>query len=135
MNGGKFDGGGLSDSQKYLRDFYSKLLNIAASNEAITRGEFYELMLLNLHEGYGFDERTYAYLRYTDKQRILVVTNFSRNEHSFNVKLPPELLAKWGLDGALAFKDMLGDRIYHTTNIKDGIGFSIPPASGLMLAF
>lgn len=135
VNGGKFDGGQLSESQKYLRDFYSRLLNVSGTNEAITQGTFYELMLLNLHEGYGFDEKTYAYLRYTDKQRVLVVTNFDRNEHAFNVKLPTELLTQWNLDGAVAFSDMLGDKVYHTTDINNGIGFNIPGASGLMLSF
>lgn len=135
VNGGKFDGGQLSKSQKYLRDFYSRLLNVSGTNEAITNGAFYELMLLNLHEGYGFDEKTYAYLRYTGKQRILVVTNFDRNEHEFNVKLPAELLTQWNLDGAVAFSDMLGDKVYHTTDINNGIGFNIPGASGLVLNF
>lgn len=135
VNGGKFDGGQLSDSQKYLREFYSKLLNVSASNEAITKGDFYELMLLNLHEGYGFDEHTYAYLRYTDKQRVLVITNFSRNEHQFNVKLPAELLAKWNMDGAATFSDMLGDKVYHSIDIKNGLSVKIPAGSGLVLGF
>ncbi|WP_394339643.1 alpha-amylase family glycosyl hydrolase [Mucilaginibacter gracilis] len=135
VNNGAFDGGQLSDSQKHLREFYSNLLNVSANNEAISIGDFYELMLLNLHEGYGFDQKTYAYLRYTDKQRILVVTNFDRNAHDFNVKLPTELLTKWNLDGASAFSDMLGDKVYHTTDIKNGIGFRIPGASGLVLSF
>jgi len=135
LNGGKYDGGQLSDSQKQLRQFYSKLLNVSGQNEAITKGEFYELMLLNLREGHGFDPKTYAYLRYTAKQRVLIVVNFDRTEHHFNVKLPAELLSQWQLEGAATFTNLLDDKVFHTTDVHNGISFNISPAGGLVLGF
>jgi len=80
-------------------------------------------------------KKTYAYVRYTDEQRVLVVANFDRKEHGFNVKLPAELLNQWQLEGAVFFSDLLGDKVFNTPDIKNGIGFSIPGASGLVLGF
>jgi hypothetical protein len=54
MNNGAFDGAGLSSAQKELRGFYSKLLNIVKDNEALSTGDFYELMIANEHQP-GFD--------------------------------------------------------------------------------
>jgi glycosidase len=135
LNNSKFDGGQLSETQKQLRSFYNRLLNTAGSNEAITQGQFYELMLLNLHEGSNFDERTYAYLRYTAEQRLLIITNFNRSERDLLVKLPAELLAQWQLSGAVAFTDLLSDLVYHTIDIDGGLYLKIAATSGFILSF
>jgi glycosidase len=74
MNGGQFDGGQLSEEQKRLRAFYSRLLNVTASNEAIRQGRFYELPF---GQANGRDQG-YAYLRYTPNQRLLIAVNFDR---------------------------------------------------------
>jgi glycosidase len=134
VNGGKYDGGGLSDSQKHLRNFYARLLTVAGQNEAFTQGKFYELMLTNLHSR-GFDERVYAYLRYTDNQRVLVLVNFSRYEREMDVMLPREVIDMMMLRGAIAFGDMLGDKVYHTINIEDGLYVKLPATSGVVLSF
>ena len=42
-NGGKFNGAGLDDEQRELREFYCKLLQIAKTNPAITDGKMYDL--------------------------------------------------------------------------------------------
>ena len=38
MNGGRFDGGALSDDEKSLRDFYRRLMNFSAKNATQRRG-------------------------------------------------------------------------------------------------
>ncbi len=135
LNGGKFDGGLLTDQQKLLRNFYSKLLNVAGQNEAISQGKFYELMLANRHEGSGFDERTYAYMRYTDKERILVLTNFHRFDKELYVKLPTELIAQLKLSGSKTFTDLLTGTSYKTDNVTDGLKLKLGPTSGVLLRF
>jgi glycosidase len=134
VNGGKYDGGGLSDSQKHLREFYTRLLTVSGQNEAITQGKFYELMLAN-QRSRGFDERVYAYLRYTDNQRVLVVVNFSRYEREMDVMLPRDVIDMMLLRGAIAFSDLLGDKVYHTINIEDGLYVKLPAVSGVLLSF
>ena len=80
LNQGKFDGAKLNPEQKDLRDFYSRLLNVVGTTEAIRKGRFYELQDAN-NLGKEYNQRhLYTYLRYTDKQQVLVVVNFSANK-------------------------------------------------------
>jgi glycosidase len=134
LNNGRMDGGQLSDSQKHLRDFYSKLLNICRQNEAVREGKFWELMLANEHQP-GFDTRMYLYLRYTDKQRILVITNFNREERNIQALLPADLLQLLKLSGSYQFTDLLSGASYHTDDIANGIAIHLPAMSGMLLEF
>ncbi|MCK4661446.1 MAG: alpha-amylase family protein [Bacteroidales bacterium] len=84
MNNGKFDGKLLNNKQIQLRDFYKKLLNLCQTNEAIYNGEFYDLLWYNKDNPDFDDSIVYAYLRYTDKNKLLFVLNFS---HGRNVKI------------------------------------------------
>ncbi len=134
MNNGLFDGGQLSDSQKNLRNFYSTLLNAVHDNEALSAGNFWELMLANERQD-GFDQRLYIFLRYTDKQRILVITNFNRSERSIQVKLPGDLLQQLNLSGKIEFTDLLSGNKYSTDNIEAGLQITLPATSGMLLKF
>ena len=134
MNNGAFDGAGLSSAQIELRDFYKKLLNIVKDSEALSNGEFYELMMANEHQP-GFDAMLYIYLRYTARQRILVVCNFSRTGRSINIQLPVELLAQFGLKGAVNITDKLSGQAFNTDDIAAGIPVELKSCSGLLLQF
>lgn len=134
VNNGKYDGGGLSDDQKRLRAFYSTLLNIVHNNEALRSGKFYELMMANEHQS-GFNQRLYIYLRYTDKQRILVVTNFNRSQQNIQVKLPDDLLKQLNLTGKQQLTDLLNGNKYNTDNITGGVSITLPASSGMLLEF
>ncbi|MFI5137306.1 MAG: alpha-amylase family glycosyl hydrolase [Sphingobacteriales bacterium] len=134
MNNGKFDGGQLSDDQKKLRGFYSTLLNAVHNNEALSSGKFWELMMANEHQP-GFDQHLYIFLRYTAKQRILVVTNFNRSERNIQVKLPDDLLKYLNLSGKAAFTDLLSGNKYNTGNIKEGVDLTLPASGGMLLSF
>ena len=98
LNQGKFDGAKLSPEQKSLRDFYARLLTVANTSEAIRKGRFYELQDAN-NLGKEFNQRhLYAYLRFTDKQKLLVVVNFSAEKtYKPVISLPAEAMAAAGL--------------------------------------
>jgi glycosidase len=134
MNNGRFDGGKLSDGQKSLRNFYSELLNAVTANEALSSGEFYELMLCNEHQP-GFDQGMYFYARYTDHQRVMVIVNFNRYEKNMTAKISDDLLNKLNISGSAKFTDLLNGNLYYTSNISDGLNVNLPPASALLLAF
>jgi len=134
LNNGKFDGGQLSIEQKNLRDFYHTLLNIAIDNEAIHSGEFYELMVANQHQQ-GFNQGLYIYVRYTDKQRILVITNFNRGERNLQLVLPSDLLSKFNLSGSVEFTDLLKGVKYNTNDILAGLNITLHATSGIILEF
>ncbi|WP_345234596.1 alpha-amylase family glycosyl hydrolase [Hymenobacter saemangeumensis] len=99
LNQGKFDGAKLGPAQKDLREFYSRLLNLAASSDAIRRGKFYELQDAN-NLGKEYNQKyVYAYLRYTDKQQLLVVVNFNPDRaYKPTINIPAEALTAMGLN-------------------------------------
>jgi glycosidase len=132
MNNGKFDGASLSSAQKELRGFYSKLLNIVKDNEALSTGEFYELMIANEHQP-GFDTMLYIYMRYTQRQRVLIIANFNRTERSINIKIPKELLAQFGLAGETVFTDLLTGATFSTADISAGTPIIVGGSNGLLL--
>jgi len=134
LNNGQYDGGQLSDDQKNLRNFYSKLLNTVNSSDALCKGEFYELQLANEAQP-GFNQRMYFYLRYSDKQRILVGVNFNRERYQFTVRLPDDLLTKLNLSGSITFTDLLSNTKYNSANIAEGLNINLPPTSGMLLQF
>lgn len=134
VNNGKFDGGQLDAGQKALRFFYHKLLQTVREYEALRLGHFYELMLANEHSA-GFDARVYAYLRYTGKQRVLIIVNFNRELRTLNVKLPADLQEQFKLQGEVTFTDLLSDAEFAADDISAGLNITMPPSSGLMLSF
>lgn len=101
VNGGKYDGGGLSDEQKSLRDWYSKLIR-ATQCPAFSNGEFYGLNHANKDNpkfGRVGDETAsghwlYAFLRHDPKsgQSFLIVANFHGSEtlRDVNVSIPED---------------------------------------------
>lgn len=95
VNGKKFDGGGLSDDQRSLRDFYRRLL-AAVDSPAFRDGDFYPLNPDNLdNRAYGSaggkepGHWLYAYLRYdrATGQRMLVVVNLNPGEPLRDVRI------------------------------------------------
>ncbi|MFZ4482943.1 MAG: alpha-amylase family glycosyl hydrolase [Chthoniobacterales bacterium] len=95
VHGGKFDGGGLSDDQRGLRDFYRRLL-AAVDQPAFRDGGFYPLNPDNLdNAAYGrvgdevIGRWLYSYLRYDPEtgQRMLVVVNLHPTETLRDVRV------------------------------------------------
>jgi glycosidase len=88
MNDGKFDGGGLTPQQIRLRQFYQKILNFSIKYDAITNGEFYDLMWANNYDTLPVRDKIYIWLRHSPKQKLLFVANFDRNRgHNIKVKI------------------------------------------------
>ncbi len=104
MNGGKFDGGGFDEAQKKLFDYYRKLLHFRQEHSAIIEGKFYDLMWCNPWY-MNFDPQfVYAFLRYSETERLLIVVNFNRNEsRDVEVKIPHDALALMGRSKANEF--------------------------------
>lgn len=97
MNGGQFDGGGFDDRQRKLFAYYRSLLHFKQEHSAINEGKFYDLMWCNPWY-MNFDPQfVYAFLRYSESERLLVVVNFNRNEsRDVEVKIPHDALALMG---------------------------------------
>ncbi|MGI4805779.1 MAG: alpha-amylase family glycosyl hydrolase [Janthinobacterium lividum] len=136
LNGGKMDGAKLSGSQQELRDFYSKLLEISASHEAIQNGNFYDLLYLNENDR-GFNNKIYPFLRYTDQDKLLIISNFNRNEVNLQVKFTDELLQQFGLLNIEnhTFTDLLSGYKFSSNNLQQGLIINLPASSGVILSF
>lgn len=97
VNGGKFDGGQLSDNEKALRNYYSEVLNFTRNSSALM-GAYLDLHRFNRAKNPAYTNKNFAYARWDAEQRLLVVTNFD-GEQSINsvLQLSPELLNAWNL--------------------------------------
>lgn len=123
MNGGKFDGGQLSDSEKNLRDFYKRLLNFSIKSDALM-GKFQEIQSINRAETGGYDPGIYSFVRWSENEKLIVVANFSWvTKSNFDLKIPSDVIAKWNLkDGNYPIKDQLyGSET--TLKVENGVGF------------
>lgn len=108
MNGGKFDGGKLTASEKALRDFYKRLLNFTINSDALT-GKFKEIQSINREKTLNYDPGIYSYVRWSDKEKLVIVTNFSWvTTSSFELKIPEDIITTWNIkDGLYDVKDQL----------------------------
>ena len=122
MNGGKFDSGQLSQSEKDLRDFYKRLLNFSLKSDALM-GQFQEIQGVNRHETANYDEKIYSYVRWSDVEKLIVVANFSKYKNfTFDLKVPADVVSKWQLhDGAYPVKDQLYGST-STLKVTNGVG-------------
>ncbi len=123
MNGGKFDGGLLSAEHKALQNYYRKLLNFTRNSSALT-GEFVSTHQAN-RNAKGYNGKLYSYVRFDDKQKLIVLTNFSRSEPaSVDYQLPESLISQWRLtDGDYRLIDRLNGGEYKLT-VKNGKAIS-----------
>jgi glycosidase len=97
MNGGKFDGGKLSDNEKALRNYYSEILNFTRGSSALM-GAYLDLHRYNRSKNPAYTDKTFAYARWDAEQKLLVVTNFDETQSVNTVlHLSPELLKAWNL--------------------------------------
>ena len=97
MNNKKFDGGQLSEQEKSLRDFYKRLLNFTISSTALM-GEYQEIHYYNKEHTDTYDHRVYSFVRWSDDEKLIIVSNFdAEKSYAIDFKLPPELVSKWKL--------------------------------------
>lgn len=108
MNGGKFDGGLLSDKEKELRDFYKRLLNFTLNSDGLM-GQFEEIQTINRKETANYDESKYAFVRWSAKEKLIIAVNFSKDKDAdINLIIPAAIIAKWKLkDGIYKVTDQL----------------------------
>lgn len=86
MNNGKFDGGQLSESEKALRNFYVDVMKISAFHPAML-GDYMPIdinpdQLADAQTGEVLSresvDKLVAFIRYTDNQRLLIVSHFDQ---------------------------------------------------------
>ena len=134
LNRGNYDGGNLTDDQRNLRAFYQQLNHLVKDSDAIQNGYFYDLQYVNDNgQSPGYDaHRIYSYLRYTDRQKLLIVCNFSnQNTYDTTVSIPDAAFKAMGLEstGTYQFTDIFMTNLDIETIGLLGIPLLLPPWS------
>ncbi|MEX0981754.1 MAG: alpha-amylase family glycosyl hydrolase [Bacteroidales bacterium] len=139
MNEGKFDGGQLSSSERSLRDFYQHLLNYKAKSDVLT-GKYAEIHRHNREHSLGYNDRLYSFLRWKDKDRLLVVTNFDKQQAcEFDLHIPQELLSEIQLKvKTYRLRDQLGSDSQFELQVTDSsamVTIDLQPLESYLLSF
>jgi glycosidase len=137
MNNGKFDGGKLSESEKSLRDFYKRLLNFSIKSPALM-GKFQEIQTANRDKSAGFDSGIYSFVRWSENQKLIVISNFSwLTKSTFELKIPNNVIKTWKLkEGNYKLSEKLYGKFKSELKIIKGEGFiniTIDPSESLIL--
>jgi glycosidase len=122
MNNGKFDGGQLVQSEKDLRDFYKRLLNFSIKSDALM-GKFQEIQSSNRDKTQGYDAGIYSYVRWSAKEKLIIIANFSWLTTSyFDLKIPADVIKQWKLkEGTYLLTEQLYG-VAHTLKVTNGVG-------------
>jgi glycosidase len=136
MNGGRFDGGALKPDEAQLREFYRHLLNYCASQPAL-RGAYAEIHRINRQQTVGYDDRVFAFTRWTPDQQVLVIANFDRERaRSFDLEIPLEVSANWHLEsGQYTLIEQLGSGLRVPMQVHPGgalVSINLPPLAAYL---
>ena len=123
MNDGKFDGGKLTDSEKALRDFYSRLLNFTIKSTALM-GKYQEIQTVNRNETADYDAGLYSYVRWDATEKLIIIANFSWVTTShIDLVIPEDIILKWNLkDGDYRVADQIYNKETTILSVKKGKG-------------
>tara|TARA_R110002126_G_scaffold54341_14_gene147197 strand:- start:11688 stop:13637 length:1950 start_codon:yes stop_codon:yes gene_type:complete len=135
MNGGKFDGGALTQDEAQLRAFYQSLMQFSATAPALM-GEYYPLHSANLINNTAYSEQQLAFARYSDAQQLIIVSNFKAEQTvEFELVVPAELISQWQLaDGSHGLAGQLGGEA-NVLQVTNGIGrvtIALPPLGSVV---
>ncbi len=122
LNDKKFDGGQLSKEERDLRDFYKRLLNFTIQSDALM-GNYQDIHYYNKDNSEGYDHRVLSFVRWSAKEKVIVVSNFEANDSRvFELKIQHDIIQKWLLkDGVYEVEDALyGSK--KNLKVENGIG-------------
>ena len=87
-NNDKFDGELLTNKQKQLQSFYSKLLNLCNKEKAIYQGHFFDLMYVNFGKPDFNVHKQYVFFRKQDNELLLIIANFDKQSAKVSINIP-----------------------------------------------
>ena len=138
MNNGAFDGGQLSEKEKDLRKFYTKLLNFTLSSPAIT-GHYMEIHSYNRANTENYNNKLFSFVRWKKEDKAIVLSNFDENiSYVFNLEINPELIKTWKLtEATYELTDVLSNTVLvlNIQNNRATIKVEIKPLQSFILTF
>ena len=123
VNDKKFDGGKSTGAEKDLRDFYKRLLTFSTQNSAIM-GEYADIHWHNRQNTEWYNDRVHSFVRWSDTDKLVVVTNFSPfDTYGFELQIPQEIIETWNLkNGDYKMVDQLYKETKTTLKVENGQG-------------
>jgi len=89
----EYENAGLTEEQKQLRAYYQKILKAVHKSGAFL-GPYVENHYYNKAHTDGYDHRIYSFVRYDDKEVVLVVSNFEKDKnYKIDLKLDPNIVS------------------------------------------
>ena len=105
MNDGAFDGGKLTDNEKQLHSFYSRLMKLS-NNRAVAHGAYSPLIVQSADQ--HIKDSILAFTRWQDTEKLIVINQFDTKSAHFSVEVSDQLIQKWQIkDGRYSLTDLL----------------------------
>lgn len=98
VNGRKYDSGALTSDEIRLRESYRFIIRLPNNYRSFQSGGFYDLMWVNQQMAQDSGDRVYAFLRYYEKEVMLVAVNFSNIPILTNVCIPYHAIRLIGVE-------------------------------------
>ena len=130
-NNGKFDNKQLTADELSLQSYYSKVLNICNSSDAVREGEFYDLMYVNPQL-----QRQYAFVRHSGNETLLIVANFAAQDTEVTIHVPQHLFEYYQIEENTSreWTDLLtGNSINASFSSAEATKLNIPAWGGCVL--
>jgi glycosidase len=133
MNGGKFDGGGLSDEQKQLRQLYGDVLKLSASNPAISQGIYVDLTEFNVASN-NISNKVHVFARGYEEERLIIVSGFNTKPEHIKVQLTEEAIRELRLQSGVTYigRDLLRSGAEIGLNSNYTFELDMPPFSSFI---
>ncbi len=130
INNGYFNRRKLTKEEKALEQVYSKILNIALTESAVTDGLFYDLMYRN--EAIG--DNVYTFLRKSGNELLVIAANFSGNVADCGIVIPRHACEFLGIgEGVHEGVELLsGDKDVFNIVSDSAVSVSIPANGGVV---
>lgn len=123
MNNGKFDGGQSTPAEKELNGFYKTLLSFSTSSSALM-GAYAEIHSFNRKNTEEYNDKLFSFVRWSEDEKLIIVSNFDETAHTFQLKLNKEVLQNWKLkNGSYKCTDQLSNSSDFDLVVENGAAF------------
>ncbi|GAA5186378.1 alpha-amylase family protein [Ferrimonas gelatinilytica] len=122
MNGGKFDGGALSESERALRDYYVRLMQFTVDSPALMGKAVH--IHTDSRSNPGYTDKLFSFVRFDDDQKLVIATNFDdRRSASTTLTVPAAVIRQWGMaDGVYPLEERLFGELAGEMRVTHQVG-------------
>ena len=127
----------LTKEEKNLEKIHGQILNIAATERAVTDGEFYDLMYANPVSDSFDAAHLYAFIRKHEDKTLLVIANFSDTPQAASVCIPRHAIEYLALtEGRHTATELLTGKTQEViVSADDPLQTLVPALSGVVLSW